>query len=1001
MRKGLRSTGVAVGVSGLLLATTAGVTAVPGPELEYEWEVGTAGTVYDGDTLDVKIATSNSGYTGTQRVRTIGVQAPEVAHDSQAAQCGSAQAKNALKALAPTGTPIQLRALKGTSNDDYSGGRIVRTIYAQDEEGNWFDTARQLVSDGTLLWFPLGASSPTKPEWAHNLEYRVLAEDAKSQSRGLWTPNYCGPSAGANLRMSVSWDQDSSVTGYESVFIFNDGGDLGLGGWTLRDSALNKYTFPGYASVASGRSIEVRLKAGADDPGNGVYYTGGGAWFGNLPSDNTSFTGDVAYLMDNAGPYETGNLRTWFPYPCTPDDCTDPLVGGVEVIAPVAADWNTGQDLPSSPRQVDVSAATDGTGNISISWQSPTYVGDSTGITGYRISGTEVGGAALPPQVVAAAPTSYSWTGLTAGKAYSFAVEAQNAQGWSPASAASSAVTSRKAPGSPGEAAGSAGDQQITARWVAPTADNGAPVTKYTATATLQGGGPVGTCSTGAAETSCVITGLVNGSNYKITVTATNSAGTSTPSGASTGWISPTPYSPGVAPATAPTGVTATGANGSAIVAWLPPASDGGFQITEYTVEAVGNPALKCVASGVVASPRVDPATSCVVSGLTNGSTYAFTVRASANTNGPTDPVSGPTSAQSNSAMPNPDLRMHTATGVPGPDAGTWTARETIKIQNKTGNAVDLTGYALWDKDPRSNGTPSLVDTPDYVFPRGTTIPASSTLKVRSGAPTTLEPTTSTLHYTGKSAKFNALPSGGDRIELSNLNKALVSCTNWGGVTCRGQQQVSTPTQPVGITARTTPGSVTVQWGAPISRGGTPITGYTATAFDAPNGGNVVGTCSTDGTGRACTFPGAIGARYYAEVIATNSQGTSAPSAPRVLAAPRTVPSAPGNVAVSGTPGGVNVTWTPAAENGATITRYTASAYTAGTGGKPVGTCTTSNGSLTGCTIMKLQGGTQYYIDVVATNRAGNGAASSPRTPGTPGPGGAVSTYSKGKVTVR
>ncbi len=40
MNKGLRSTGVAVGVLGLMLGTMAGVTAVPGPELEYEWEVG-------------------------------------------------------------------------------------------------------------------------------------------------------------------------------------------------------------------------------------------------------------------------------------------------------------------------------------------------------------------------------------------------------------------------------------------------------------------------------------------------------------------------------------------------------------------------------------------------------------------------------------------------------------------------------------------------------------------------------------------------------------------------------------------------------------------------------------------------------------------------------------------------------------------------------------------------------------------------------------------------
>ena len=787
------------------------------------------------------------------------------------------------------------------------------------------------------------------------------------------------------------------MTGYETVFITNDGGNIGLGGWTLRDSALNKYTFPGYASVAAGQSIEVRLTAGPDDPANGVYYTGGGAWFGNLPADNTSFTGDVAYLMDNAGPYETGNLRTWFPYPCNPDDCIDPLLGKAAVLPPDAADWNTGQELPSAPRQVDVTAAADNTGSISIAWQAPTYVGDSVGITGYRISGTEVGGPALSTKTVGAAPPLiYTWTGLTAGKAYSFAVEAQNAQGWSSPSASSSPVTSRKAPGSPPVAAGSAGDRQITARWTAPTAENGAAVTRYTATATQQGGASVGTCTTVAAETSCVITGLTNSLNYKVAVTATNSAGTSAPSAPSSGTITPAPYTPAANPATPPTGVAATAASGAAMVAWLPPTADGGFQITEYTVEAVGNPALKCVTSGMPGTPRIDPATSCVVNGLTNGAPYSFTVRASANTNGPTDTITGPTSAASGPVTPSPDVRVHTATGVPGPDAGVWSPRETIRIQNTTGGPVDLTGYALWDKDPRTS-----TDTPDYVFPRGTTIPPSATLKVRSGAPTALEPAVSTLHYTGKSAKFNALPAGADRIELSNLNKALVSCQAWGGVSCRGQQQVSTPTQPVGITARTTPSSVTVQWGAPISRGGTAITGYTATAFDAPNGGNVVGTCATDGAGRACSFPGTIGGKYYAEVVATNAQGTSAPSAPRVLAAPRTVPSAPGNVAVSGTPGGVNVTWTPAAENGAAITKYTASAYTAGTGGNPVGSCTTSNGSLTGCTIMKLQGGTQYYIDVVATNRAGNGAASSPRTPGTPGPGGAVSTYSKGKVTVR
>ncbi len=70
-----------------------------------------------------------------------------------------------------------------------------------------------------------------------------------------------------------------------------------------------------------------------------------------------------------------------------------------------------------------------------------------------------------------------------------------------------------------------------------------------------------------------------------------------------------------------------------------------------------------------------------------------------------------------------------------------------------------------------------------------------------------------------------------------------------------------------------------MQWGAPISRGGTAITGYTATAFDAPNGGNVLGPCSTDGGGRACTFPGTMGVQYYAEVVAQNAQGSPLPRA--------------------------------------------------------------------------------------------------------------------------
>ena len=150
---------------------------------------------------------------------------------------------------------------------------------------------------------------------------------------------------------------------------------------------------------------------------------------------------------------------------------------------------------------------------------------------------------------------------------------------------------------------------------------------------------------------------------------------------------------------------------------------------------------------------------------------------------------------------------------------------------------------------------------------------------MRSGNPTELTPSSATLHYTGRSELFTP---AGDLVELSNMNKAMVDCEAWGAVTCRSQRPVSISTQPVGITAQVRAGDLIVNWGAPISRGGTAITGYTATAFDAPNGGNPVGTCTAGGEARSCTIGGlTLGGTFYAEVVARNAVGASAASAAR------------------------------------------------------------------------------------------------------------------------
>ncbi len=218
MRKGqsrgwLRA-GVAAGVTGLLLGTVAAGPATATPDDELIWEQGTVLSVSDGDTLNARL-TSGPGLLGDRRIRTIGVQAPEVGTPPE---CGAAQATDRLRAQLPPGAPVQARSVEVTSNDDYSGGRIIRSLYGQDEEGNWYDTSRGTVSDGWLMWFPLAADSTNKPEWAHNLEYRVLADDATAERRGLWSANLCSSWRYPDMNIRV-W---ARYYGTEEVYIENN-----------------------------------------------------------------------------------------------------------------------------------------------------------------------------------------------------------------------------------------------------------------------------------------------------------------------------------------------------------------------------------------------------------------------------------------------------------------------------------------------------------------------------------------------------------------------------------------------------------------------------------------------------------------------------------------------------------------------------------------------------------------------------------------------------------
>jgi len=117
-------------------------------------------------------------------------------------------------------------------------------------------------------------------------------------------------------------------------------------------------------------------------------------------------------------------------------------------------------------------------------------------------------------------------------------------------------------------------------------------------------------------------------------------------------------------------------------------------------------------------------------------------------------------------------------------------------------------------------------------------------------------------------------------------------------VTNNGDDTVSRiifpPQPPSNVTA--TPGDTkaTISWSAPTNTGGSPITGYNATA--SPGGKSCTTTTAT-----SCTISGLTnGATYYISVTASNAVGTSEPSVVAVTPAVPLVTAATAKLAATG-----------------------------------------------------------------------------------------------------
>ena len=361
------------------------------------------------------------------------------------------------------------------------------------------------------------------------------------------------------------------------------------------------------------------------------------------------------------------------------------LTNGTAYTFTVTATNTVGDSTPSAPSNevtpagvpstVAKPTAVRGDRSATVSWD-PAGANGSP-VTGYTVTARTTGKPDRTMSVDGSTTTAVL-AGLTNGAAYTFTVTATNAIGDSAPSAASNGVTPAGVPTTVAKPAAVRGNQSAVVSWD-PATGNGSPVTGYTVLASPGGH----TATVDAATRTTTITGLTNGTAYTFTVTATNALGDSTPSAPSD------EVTPAGIPSTVAT-PTAVRGDRSATVSWDPVAGNGS-PVTGYTVTArtAGKP------DRTVSVDR--STTTAVLTGLTNGTAYTFTVTA--------------TNALGDSIPSAPSIAVVPAgkpTATPKPTVSLKGRVATIRWRPASGNGLPILRYVVQRiGGPRTTSSPS------------------------------------------------------------------------------------------------------------------------------------------------------------------------------------------------------------------------------------------------------------------------------------------------------
>ncbi len=475
---------------------------------------------------------------------------------------------------------------------------------------------------------------------------------------------------------------------------------------------------------------------------------------------------------------------------------------------------------PSAPQGVSASVSGQ---SVAVSWSVPASNGGDAGIT-YFVSGNGSSGST--------SGTSFTLNNVAPGT-FTVSVTATNSGGTSPAGTSNQVTVDPpvSAPSAPQGVSASVSGQSVAVSWSVPASNGGDAGITYN----VSGNGSSGSTS----GTELTLSNVAPGT-FTVSVTATNSGGTS-PAGTS----NQVTVNPPVSAPSAPQNVVATALAGQAVlVSWSVPADVGGDAGITYNVSGNGS-------SGSTAGTSLT---------LTNVAPGTFTVSVTATNSGGTSPA-----GTSNQVTVTPPV---TLPGAPG-DVQASVSGQTIT--------------ASWST-PNDGGDPNL----------------TYTVRLSNGAQQS--------GVTGNSTQFTGVAAGSYTVSVSATNTAGTGPTG----TSSSVSVFSLPSVPRSLEAAADGAAVVATWLAPASSGNQTITGY---AVRLELNGSEVASQTVTATG--ARFEGQAPGVYTVVVSAINATGTG-PGAAVQAEVGSLAPSAPTDVQASADFQTITITWDPPLVSGNT-----------------------------------------------------------------------------------